>query len=98
MKIQMLNTSLLDGSSMESVPTCLSTNNDDAELSTHPPRTNYTLSITENIDSRITQDSRTYLEKECFPQTEWSNKLFVNASTDKMNYQNMDITKYVGDS
>ena len=62
----MFNTLLLDDSSMVSAPTCLSTNNDDAML-THPPTANYTLSITENIDSRITQNSRTYLER-VFPR------------------------------
>ena len=41
---------------------------------------------------------RTYLEKEYFPQTDWSSELLFNASTDRTHYQLMDITKYVGNA
>ena len=54
--------------------------------------------ITNNPDPRNTQNLRCYLEKEYFPETEWSNNLIFNASTDKITYQDMDITKYVGGS
>ena len=38
------------------------------------------------------------MEKECFPETEWTGELLFNAFTDKVNYQIMDVTKYVGNS
>ena len=67
--------------------------------------TNYTqnrddnnVAITESTEPMIIQNLRTYLEKECFSKTEWSSGLLFNASTNKVNYQVMDITKYVGNS
>ena len=38
------------------------------------------------------------MEKECFPEIEWSDELVFNTSTNKITYQNMDITKYVRES
>ena len=50
------------------------------------------------IDYYNTDNLRIYLEKEFFSVTEWSNDLLFNASTDKVNNEIMDITKYVGNS
>ncbi len=49
-------------------------------------------------DNYNTDSLRIYLEKECFSVIKWSNDLLFKASTDKENYEIMDITKYVGDS
>ena len=56
---------------------------------------NNTSEVNTNTDPKNTQNLRCYLEKESFPDTEWSNDLIFNASTDKITYQDMDITKYV---
>ena len=56
------------------------------------------MAIPDTTDSKIIQNLRTYLEKECFPETEWASELLFNASTNKVNCQVMDTTKYVGNS
>ena len=93
----MFNESDADCSSVESV-TIQSHNNDDATIVDESQSQFEDITIDENSDSRSTQNLRNYLEKECFMETEWSNELFFNASTDKKIFTQMDITRYVGDS
>ena len=92
----MFSNSPLDDSTFENLSSFQS-NIDDESIYTEP-RDDNTVVATENNDSKRTQDLRTYLEKECFPQTDWSSELLFNASTDRTNYQLMDITKYVGNA
>ncbi len=97
----MFNNSLLDDSSMESAMTVLSSQAEDT-IPTNPLMEDTTFITSNQISitkaSRNTENLRTYLEKESFTETEWSNELLFNISADKVNYKIMDITKYVGDS
>ena len=92
----MFSTSLNDDSSFEDSPNYQSTVEDDSTC-TNSLDDNH-VGSTDNNDTRITQNLRLYLEKECFPETEWTSQLLFNASTDKVTYQLMDVTKFVGDS
>ena len=92
----MFSTSLLDNSSFENTSSYQS-NIDDDTIYTQS-RDNNNMAETENTDSTITQNLRTYLEKECFPETEWTSELLFNASMDRANFQIMNVTKYVGNS
>ena len=91
------SSSLLGDSSNADTHSLKSASEDDTG-STHTSTDSNISVITNNPDPKNTQNLRCYLEKECFPETEWSNELIFNASTDKKTYQDMDITKYVGDS
>ena len=84
----MFNESALDCSSIESAIN-QSYNNDDDAIITGPQSQpeDTTLPVDENSDHRLTQNLRNYIEKECFMETEWSNELFFNASTDKQIYR-----------
>ena len=96
----MFNDSASDCNSVESV-TIQSHNNDDVTIVEGPQSQSEdsTLEVDEyKNDSRLTQNLRNYLEKECFTESAWSNELFFNGSTDKKNFTKMDITRYVGDS
>ena len=86
-----------DSSSVESTLN-QSYNNDDATIIHDSESQSEDTSIDANSESRITQNLRNYLEKECFMETEWSNELFFNTLADKKIFTKMDITRYVGDS
>ena len=68
----MINTSLLDDRSMEPVPIGLSKSGKNKNI-THPTTDVIALPTPENTDPRNTESLRIYLEKECFPDSEWSN-------------------------
>ena len=92
----MFSTSFPDDSSFDNNSIYQSNLEDDTNYTQN--RDDNNVAITDSNEPMIVQNLRTYLEKECFPKTEWSSRLLFNASTDKVNYQVMDITKYVGNS
>ena len=62
----------------------------------------YALFNLENIsiadgNVKSTEIIRSFLDKECYGNQKWSHKIIFPGSTDKKNYENMDVTKYVGD-
>ena len=89
----MFTSSMLDDSSFENTSSYHSNINDD-QIYTQD-RDDINMTVDGNTETKITQNLRSYLEKECFPETEWSSELLFNASTDRTNFQLMDITKYV---
>ena len=93
----MFNSPMLGDSNNQDTHSLKSTSDDETDY-TPIGLDNNTSEVNTNTDPKNTQNLRCYLEKECFPDTEWSNDLIFNASTDKVTYQDMDITKYVGDS
>ena len=93
----MFNSSMLDYTTNADTHSSQSTSDDDTDSTQSRPDTNSSL-LNNNTDSKNTENLRCYLEKECFPETEWSNDLIFKASTDKITYQDMDITKYVGEN
>ena len=92
----MFTSSMLDDSSFEDTSSYHSNINDDHIYT--QGRDDINMAGDGNTETKITQNLRTYLEKECFPETEWSSELLFNASTDRTNFQLIDITKYVGNS
>ena len=93
----MFNSSMLDDNTNADTHSLKSISDDDTDSTQTRPDTSSSL-LNSNTDPKNTQNLRCYLEKECFPETEWSNDLIFTASTDKITYQDMDITKYVGES
>ena len=81
----MLSTSLIDNRSFEDTPNYQSTIEDDTTC-THSLEDNH-VTLTENPDTKMTENLRLYLEKVCFPETEWTSELLSNASTDRETYQ-----------
>ena len=93
----MFNSSMFGDNTSPDTNSLKPTSEDDTGSTHTTPGSNISVT-TNNPDPRNTQNLRCYLEKECFPETEWSNDLIFNASTDKITYKDMDITKYVGES
>ena len=48
-------------------------------------------------DVKNTEMLRSFLDKECYGNQKWLYKIIFPGSIDKKNYENLDITKYVGD-
>ena len=93
----MFNSSIFNDSINPDTQSLKSSNDDETDCT--PTRLENDISeVTNNMDPKNTQNLRCFLEKECFPETQWSNDLIFNASTDKVTYQDMDITQYVGQS
>ena len=83
-------------------PNTSNLSNTDDESSETQVDKDYALLYPESIfiaesDVINTEILRSFLDKECYGNQRWSHKIIFRGSTNKKNYENMDIIKYVCD-